>query len=159
MFETGDRKVVDVRIINDRETGRSRGFGFVQLDSDASAASAIKDLDGQELDGRRLAIREAHDHPGRGPGGGGGGGPGPPRFDRGPRPGGPPGPRGDFPRRGPPGEAPVADAGAKPDGEGWREAPEHRSAKQKWNGGRRRKGGGKRHDDDEGGGGGGDDDY
>lgn len=53
--------VLDIRIVTDRETGRSRGFAFVELDSDASAGQAIGALDGHELAGRRLAVREAHE--------------------------------------------------------------------------------------------------
>ncbi len=64
--------VVEVRIIVDRDTGRSRGFGFVELDNDESAAAAIEALDGSELDGRRVSLREAYDRPRRGGGGGGG---------------------------------------------------------------------------------------
>lgn len=56
--------VVDVRIVTDRETGRSRGFGFVELDSPESAAAAIAEMDGNELGGRRLAVREAHERQG-----------------------------------------------------------------------------------------------
>lgn len=54
-------RVLDVRIVTDRETGRSRGFAFVELDGDGSAGAAIESLDGGELGGRRLAIREAHE--------------------------------------------------------------------------------------------------
>src|SRR5262245_59727425 len=53
--------VVEARIVTDRETGRSRGFGFVELQSDEATQAAIKDLDGAEVSGRRLAVREAHD--------------------------------------------------------------------------------------------------
>ena len=48
-----------VAIITDRETGRSRGFGFVEMAADARAQDAIKELDGTELDGRPLRINEA----------------------------------------------------------------------------------------------------
>jgi RNA recognition motif-containing protein len=70
--------VVEARIVTDRETGRSRGFGFVELENDQATQEAIKELDGKESSGRRLAIREAHDRQSK-PGGGGGGGP---RRDR-----------------------------------------------------------------------------
>lgn len=56
--------VVDVRIVTDRETGRSRGFGFVELDSPDSAAAAIAEMDGNDLGGRPLAVREAHERQG-----------------------------------------------------------------------------------------------
>jgi cold-inducible RNA-binding protein len=48
-----------VKIIKDRDTGQSRGFGFVELGDHLDGEKAIKDLDGQLLDGRRLNIREA----------------------------------------------------------------------------------------------------
>ena len=56
----------------DRDTGRPRGFGFVQLGSDEDASTAISTLDGQELDGRPLRINEANERPPRRDGGGGG---------------------------------------------------------------------------------------
>ena len=55
--------VRDVRIVTDRETGRSRGFAFVELEGDAEAA--IGALDGSELGGRKLAVREAHERAGK----------------------------------------------------------------------------------------------
>ena len=65
-------------IPTDRETGRSRGFGFVEMDEDADAEAAIAGLDGQDSDGRRLVVNEAKPREpgggGRGYGGGGGGG-------------------------------------------------------------------------------------
>ena len=48
-----------VAIITDRETGRSRGFGFVEMAADARAQDAINELDGTELNGRPLRINEA----------------------------------------------------------------------------------------------------
>jgi RNA recognition motif-containing protein len=69
-----------VRIITDRETGRSRGFGFVEFEEDASAEKALQALDGRDMDGRALRVNEAQDRErgggggGRGRGGGGGGG-------------------------------------------------------------------------------------
>ncbi len=64
--------VHSVALINDRETGRPRGFGFIEVDDEALAAM-IQNLDGQEMDGRALRVNEAQDRP-RGGGGGGGGG-------------------------------------------------------------------------------------
>ena len=46
-------------VIKDRESGRSRGFGFVKYDDDAAADKAVEELNGQELDGRPLTVREA----------------------------------------------------------------------------------------------------
>lgn len=90
--------VSEVRIITDRETGRSRGFGFVTYGDPQSAAAAISELDGTELDGRTIRVSQAQDRPQRGPGGGGGGGGGRRDFNRdgGPRGGGGGGGRRDF---------------------------------------------------------------
>jgi len=63
--------VRSAEVLSDRETGRSRGFGFVEMDSDAEADAAIENIDGREHDGRRLNVTEAKP---RTPGGGGGGG-------------------------------------------------------------------------------------
>ena len=73
-FESAGVEVEDVAIIMDRESGRPRGFGFVQISSAEGAATAMSKLDGQELDGRELRINEANERPQRGGGGGGGGG-------------------------------------------------------------------------------------
>lgn len=64
-------EVEDARIITDRDTGRSRGFGFVTFVDDDAAQTAVQEMDGVELDGRRLRVNEANE---RRPGGGGGGG-------------------------------------------------------------------------------------
>lgn len=52
-------KVVSVKIIIDRDTNRSKGFGFVEMSTDEEAQEAIKQLDGKELDGRAIAVSEA----------------------------------------------------------------------------------------------------
>ena len=69
-------EVSAVRIIQDRETGRSRGFGFVEMPNDEEARAAIAALDGKDVDGRPIKLNEAQPRPERrgGPGGGGGGG-------------------------------------------------------------------------------------
>jgi RNA recognition motif-containing protein len=69
--------VQSAEVIADRETGRSKGFGFVQMGSDSEAQAAIAALNGQEHDGRALTVNEAkprEDRPRGGGGGGGGGG-------------------------------------------------------------------------------------
>ena len=75
-FEADGRQVREVALIMDRETGRPRGFAFVQMGSEQDAKNAIAALDGKELDGRALRVNEAQEKPqgSRGPGGGGGGG-------------------------------------------------------------------------------------
>ena len=55
--EYGD--IESVAIITDRDTGRSRGFGFVELAADARANDAIRDLDGTDLDGRNINVNQA----------------------------------------------------------------------------------------------------
>ena len=74
VFEQDGRQVVDARVITDRETGRSRGFGFVEFATSEEGQAAVKALDGHELDGRPLRVNEAQERSGGGGGGGGGGG-------------------------------------------------------------------------------------
>jgi RNA recognition motif-containing protein len=64
------------QVLSDRETGRSRGFGFVEMVNDGEALAAIEGLDGQDYDGRRLTVNEARPRTSGGGGGGyrGGGG-------------------------------------------------------------------------------------
>ena len=62
------------KILIDRETGKSRGFGFVEMSTDAEAAHAISGLNGTPLDGRNLTVNEAREREDRSGGGGGGGG-------------------------------------------------------------------------------------
>ena len=66
-------QVVSAQIINDRDTGRSKGFGFVEMADDAEADAAIAALNGQQHDGRALTVNEARPREDRGGGGGGGG--------------------------------------------------------------------------------------
>ena len=61
------------QVITDRETGRSRGFGFVEMDNDAEAQKAIDELNGKPFRGRPLTVNEARPREDRGGGGGGGG--------------------------------------------------------------------------------------
>jgi cold-inducible RNA-binding protein len=68
-------EVDDVKVITDRDTGRSRGFGFVTLLDDAAGERAIQEMDGTELDGRTIRVNEAQERAPRGGGGGGRGGP------------------------------------------------------------------------------------
>ena len=70
-------EVAEAVVITDRYSGRSRGFGFVQMADDAGTQAAIEQLDGRELDGRALKVAEAQprrDSDDRGGGGSGGGG-------------------------------------------------------------------------------------
>jgi RNA recognition motif-containing protein len=66
-------QVVSAQIINDRDTGRSKGFGFVEMSTDAEAQAAIAALNGQENQGRALTVNEARPREERSGGGGGGG--------------------------------------------------------------------------------------
>ncbi|ONH91158.1 hypothetical protein PRUPE_8G096400 [Prunus persica] len=64
-------EIIESKIINDRETGRSRGFGFVTFSNEKAMRDAIEGMNGQNLDGRNITVNEAQS---RGSGGGGGGG-------------------------------------------------------------------------------------
>lgn len=77
--------VSEAKVILDRDTGRSRGFGFVTFEDNAVADKAIAEMEGKELDGRTLRVNEAQDRP-RSDGGAGGFGGG--RREGGPRSGG-----------------------------------------------------------------------
>jgi len=63
-----------VRIITDRDSGRSKGFAFVEMEADEGAEAAINTLNGYEVDGRNITVAEAHPAPAREGGGGGYGG-------------------------------------------------------------------------------------
>ena len=84
-FGADGREVLSVSIIMDRETGRPRGFAFVEMATAEGAQAALAALDGQELEGRMLRINEAREREARGPGG-------PPRPSGGSYAGGPPRP-------------------------------------------------------------------
>ncbi len=64
-------EVVSARVVTDRDTGRSRGFGFVEMNTDEEAKAAKDGLDGQEVDGRQIRVDEARESGGGGGGGGG----------------------------------------------------------------------------------------
>lgn len=70
LFEQNDRRVEEVKIITDRETGRPRGFAFVEMSSNEDAETAIRELDGRDFGGRALRVNEARERGGRGGGGG-----------------------------------------------------------------------------------------
>ncbi|MES2965323.1 MAG: RNA-binding protein [Bdellovibrionota bacterium] len=65
--------VESAKVIMDRETGRSKGFGFIEMSTDEEAQAAISGLDGQVVDGRNLRVSEARPQEGGGGRGGGGG--------------------------------------------------------------------------------------
>lgn len=73
-FFTPYGEVTSAKIINDRESGRSRGFGFVEMSDDNASRKAMAELDGSSVDGRTIKVSEAkpkEDRPSRGNGGGG----------------------------------------------------------------------------------------
>jgi RNA recognition motif-containing protein len=83
-FTTGDDELRELfarfgtpssaRVVTDKMTGRSRGFGFVEFDDDEQAKAAIAELNGRDFNGRALTVNEARPQTGdRGPRGGGGG--------------------------------------------------------------------------------------
>jgi len=61
--------VVDVKVVTDRETGRPRGFGFVEMSSAGEASQAIAQVNGRDLGGRQLRVNEAEARPARASGG------------------------------------------------------------------------------------------
>ncbi len=68
-------QVASVNVITDRDTGRPKGFAFVEMGDDGEAKAAIQGLNGKEINGRNLTVNEARPKAERrGPGGGGGGG-------------------------------------------------------------------------------------
>ncbi len=71
-FAEGGRNVVEVKIVMDRDTGRPRGFAFVEMGSDAEAEAAISSLTGREIQGRPINVSEARARAPRSGGGGGG---------------------------------------------------------------------------------------
>ncbi len=74
LFQEGGRQVTEVKIITDRDTGRPRGFAFVEMGSQADAEGAVSALNGREFGGRALTVNEAREQAPRRSGGFGGGG-------------------------------------------------------------------------------------
>ena len=64
--------IVEAKVVTDRDTGRSRGFGFVTFTDDAGCRKAIETMDGATIDGRPVRVNEAENKPREGGGGGGG---------------------------------------------------------------------------------------
>lgn len=88
LFGENGRTVVDAKIVLDRDTGRPRGFAFIEMSSDAEAAEVQKAFDGREVQGRTINVSEARARTARAPGersqgGGFGGGYGAPDGGRG----------------------------------------------------------------------------
>jgi len=77
LFAQDNREVTEVKLITDRDTGRPRGFGFVEMGSSEHADAAVSSLNGYSMDGRALTVNEARERTTSGRGRGGGGG-----FDR-----------------------------------------------------------------------------
>jgi RNA recognition motif-containing protein len=72
LFAQNGRNVVEVKLVMDRDTGRPRGFGFVEMGSSEEADGAIRDLNGRDYGGRPLTVNEARERTTSGGGGGGG---------------------------------------------------------------------------------------
>lgn len=74
VFGENGRNVKEVKVVLDRDTGRPRGFAFVEMTTDAEAAAAIETLNGRDIQGRPINVSEARERAPRTGGGGGGGG-------------------------------------------------------------------------------------
>jgi RNA recognition motif-containing protein len=74
VFAEGGRNVVEVKVVMDRDTGRPRGFAFVEMGTDDEANGAISSLSGREIQGRPINVSEARERAPRSGGGGGYGG-------------------------------------------------------------------------------------
>jgi RNA recognition motif-containing protein len=66
LFEQNERTVEEIKLITDRDTGRPRGFGFVEMGNSEDADKAIQELNGYEMDGRQLNVNEARERSGGG---------------------------------------------------------------------------------------------
>jgi RNA recognition motif-containing protein len=73
LFAGGGRTVTEVKLVTDRDTGRPRGFGFVEMGSNEDAEAAIRELNGHGFGGRPLTVNEAKERTSGGGGGFGGG--------------------------------------------------------------------------------------
>ena len=73
LFSQDGRSVTEVKLVTERETGRPRGFGFVEMGSSQDADGAIRDLNGHDMGGRALTVNEAKERSSGGGGGFGGG--------------------------------------------------------------------------------------
>jgi RNA recognition motif-containing protein len=69
LFAQDGRDVTEVKMITDRDTGRPRGFGFVEMGNSGDAETAISTLNGYSMDGRALTVNEARERSGGGGGG------------------------------------------------------------------------------------------
>jgi len=83
LFSQNGRSVTEVKIVTDRDTGRPRGFAFVEMGSNQDAEAAIRELNGRDFGGRSLTVNEARERTSGGGGGGYGGGGGGGRGGRG----------------------------------------------------------------------------
>ena len=70
LFAQGGRAVTEVKLVTDRDTGRPRGFGFVEMGSSQDADGAIRELNGRDFGGRPLTVNEARERTAVGGGGG-----------------------------------------------------------------------------------------
>lgn len=73
LFSQNGRAVAEVKLVTDRDTGRPRGFGFVEMGSSQDADGAIRELNGHDFGGRALTVNEAREKSSGGGGGFGGG--------------------------------------------------------------------------------------
>jgi len=71
VFAEGGKNVVEVKVVLDRDTGRPRGFAFVEMGSDSEAGAAIQELSGRQIQGRPINVSEARERAPRSGGGGG----------------------------------------------------------------------------------------
>jgi RNA recognition motif-containing protein len=74
VFAENGRNVKEVKVVLDRDTGRPRGFAFVEMGTESDATAAIETLNGREIQGRPISVSEARERAPRGEGGGGYGG-------------------------------------------------------------------------------------